>query len=35
MNINMIKGSKNTTFNKSSFYAERDFYYYLLLDLDI
>ena len=35
MNINMIKGSKNTTFSKSNFYAERDFYYYLILDSDI
>ena len=34
-NVNTINGSKNTTFDKSSFYAERNSYYYLLLDPDI
>ena len=31
----MINDNKNTAFDKLSFYAERQFYYYLLLDLDI
>ena len=34
-NVNTINESKNTTFDKSSFYPERDSYYYLLLDPDI
>ena len=34
-NGNIISDSKNVTFDKTSFYAVIDYYYYLLLDSDI